>query len=761
MARTVKVELLLEAARYIRGGRQAKRATDDVKDSVEDLGGASEKASQEAEQLGDELSEMARDARRLDAQIDETRDGIRELARQIAATSDEASRADLSKKLKVDQAGLRRNLNLRKLMEVEAEDAASGFAARFGGRIGPLMASAPIASGAGAAGAALGLAMAPTLSAALSGAVVGGAAGAGIVGGVILAARDARVQAAGKDLGGFILGDLEKRAAGFTPVVLDSIDDIRAGWGALGPDLSRIFNSSRLVEPLVAGLVSGGQKLVGGIADAVDNADAPVAAFGTLLDGVGDAAGDAFTTLSQDADEGASAIEDLTTAVTSFIRVSAAIVHAGATVKGWTDQVDTAIDRGRYWIEDSSYISEALARQGIQLDITADGFKAGTAEAEAYRAATEGTATAADFATLKAAGMTDAQVAAADASGTFRAKTEEVNGALGANGESYRNTTQSIEEFNAKLAEAFELQNKGTSANLSAEQANLRLEEAIDKATAAGKANNDGISTNTERGRANREALLGIAGAAATAAEKVFEQTRSQDAATVATERGRAKFLQAAAAMGVERGEAKRLADQLFGIPPERNTKAEFTPDNKGVKAWKKTLSGIDKTIFTSARLLAIVDIEVRREQATEATGRRWGGVTEHARWGTAVDHAQWGVLREAHVASPVAGARYAYAEQATGGEAFVPKYGDPRRSLDILATAAGWYGATVQSRPQVGSGRAVPAAGGGGTQVYSPTFNVNVSVAPGANLADVGRVTVQAIRAYERGGGKTWRKAG
>ncbi|MFG3639079.1 hypothetical protein ACGF3C_02245 [Micromonospora sp. NPDC047762] len=753
MARTVKVELLLEAARYIRGGREAKRTTDEVKDSVEDLGDASGKTSHETEQLGDELSELARDARRLDSQIDETRDGIRELARQIAATSDEASRADLTKKLKIDQADLRRNLNLRKLMEVEAEDAASGFAARFGGRIGPLMASAPIASGAGAAGAALGLAMTPTLSATLSAAVVGGAAGAGIVGGVILATRDARVQAAGKDLGAFVLGDLEQRASSFTPVVLDSIEDIRAGWVKIGPDITRIFASSRLVDPLVAGMVSGGQRLVGGIADAVDAADPVVSSFGTLLDGVGDAAGDAFSTFAQDADEGASAIEDLTTSVTNFVRVTAAIVHAGATVKGWTDQVDTAIDKGRYWIEDSSYIAEALARQGIQLDITADGFKAGTAEAEAYRAATEGTATAADFATLAAAGMTSAQIAAADASGTFRAATDEANGALDASSEGYRNTTQSIEEFNARLAEAFELQNQGTSANLSAEQANLRLEEAIDKATAAGKANNDGISANTEKGRANREALLGIAGAAATAAEKIHATTGSTELASQATERGRAKFLEAAAAMGVEKGEAQRLAAQLFGIPSV-NPKVTVTTKQQPLDL--KTVAGRIAAIKSKTVVITVHNkiITTRSEGRNVPIGdgvggRRWGGITEHA---------QWGVLREAQVASPVAGARYAWAEQATGGEAFVPRFGDPRRSLDILERAAGWYGKTLRTPGLSAVPRPSGSGGGGGTTVINRTVAITVNVPPTANRAEVGREVVRAIQDYERGSGKGWR---
>ena len=46
-------------------------------------------------------------------------------------------------------------------------------------------------------------------------------------------------------------------------------------------------------------------------------------------------------------------------------------------------------------------------------------------------------------------------------------------------------------------------------------------------------------------------------------------------------------------------------------------------------------------------------------------------------------------------------------------------------------------------------------AAAGIGTTVI---YNVNVNVAPTANLADAGRQTVDAIRAYERNNGATWR---
>ena len=86
------------------------------------------------------------------------------------------------------------------------------------------------------------------------------------------------------------------------------------------------------------------------------------------------------------------------------------------------------------------------------------------------------------------------------------------------------------------------------------------------------------------------------------------------------------------------------------------------------------------------------------------------GGTLLKNRWGGLYEHAADGLvrLRDAAVYSPQGPARYAFAEPSTGGEAFIPKNGNPGRSLNILDEAAGWYGKTLwPSQPS-------PAAGGG-----------------------------------------------
>jgi len=73
------------------------------------------------------------------------------------------------------------------------------------------------------------------------------------------------------------------------------------------------------------------------------------------------------------------------------------------------------------------------------------------------------------------------------------------------------------------------------------------------------------------------------------------------------------------------------------------------------------------------------------------AQAYRWGGVTAHAQSG----------LLNAGIYSTQNPARYAFAEPATGGEAFIPRRGNRARSLAILDVAASWYGAELSSRKQ------------------------------------------------------------
>ncbi|MFI6819717.1 hypothetical protein ACIBJE_02045 [Micromonospora sp. NPDC050187] len=703
MTRTVKVGLDVNEQPFVRGMDRAagaagrlEDALDDVTDSAKDTAAGTDRASDSADDLGDsardaakDLDRLRTDAARLDQQIDETARGIRDLAREIARTSDEAARADLNKKLTVERGRLREQVDLRKLIDFTDADGlgaelAEKVSLSFTQRIGPLIARAPLAPAGAIAGGVLAAGLAPTLGAAVAGAVAGGVAGGGVIGGVVLAARDPAVKAAGTALGEFILADLEQRASGFTPVVLDAIDDIRDGWRSLGPDLDRIFRANRFVDPLVAGGISGARKMVAGIADVMDNADPAVDALAAGFERIGDAAGDTLSTLAEDADEGASAIDDLTMAVSNLIRVTGGIVHGAAQVKGFFDEVDQGIDRGRFALEDWMSSGGALENFGIQLDLTADGFAAGSEAAEAYRKATLGTAEAADFATLKTAGMTDAEIAAADASGRFRIQTEQAAKGVRDVGDAAAEAAPEVQTFTQFLNESL-----GRAAE--SEEATIRMGSAFLRLKDAAKDGADkGINPLTEAGNRNREALKAAADAANANAAQILKTTGNHQLAAQVTEDARKRFLAAADAMGVESGEARTLANQLFGIPKnvKSTVNADTGPARRAVQSYDAWLASVnlDKTSTIYQRVI------------TEQNTAR-GGPREFNRWGGVYEHAAEGVLREAQIAAPVSPARYAWAEPETGGEAFIPRIGDRGRSLDILDQAASWYGMGITNR--------------------------------------------------------------
>lgn len=145
-----------------------------------------------------------------------------------------------------------------------------------------------------------------------------------------------------------------------------------------------------------------------------------------------------------------------------------------------------------------------------------------------------------------------------------------------------------------------------------------------------------------------------------------------------------------------------------------------------------KTLLLKDKTIRISAQVFWTSNGDLKVPGGTLL--RRWGGVTEHARDG---------LLREAATYAPMSPARYAFAEPATGGEAFIPKYGDHARSMAILQEAASWYGASVSS---AGGGN-----GGGGGNSYTTNLNVTPMTA-NFGMEEL-RAAQAELNAYNRAG--------
>jgi hypothetical protein len=597
--RTTGVRLVAEYREYKRGIKEAQKSTSEFREEVADTRTESDKLGEQLAKTGrsakGSVDEMRKTVAGLDKQIQEAQQNAKDLARQYAAGDKGALKA-----LNEQKRTLTELKSVRSLLPDAAELAAAGMgigAKVLGGIKGAFTAAEPAAIGL----PALGLLMAPTLGAAVAGAVVGGIGIGGVVGGITLAARDQRVKDAGQDLGRFLLGDLSNRAGReFVEPTLKGIQRIRQGWQEMGPDLDKIFASSRFVEPLADGVIKGAKGIVSGVAAAIEDADPVVQSFSILFGAIGESTGDLFRSMAQDADEGASAIDDVTLSISNMITATGGFLHGTAQVKGFGDSLDTLIDRGRYWVETMNNSGTKLSEWGVQLDITADGFQAGSQEAEAYAAAVMGTATACEFATLKAAGMTDAEIAAADSSGTYRVELERLAEAARFTAEQMGTLTATEKDVQAVQKEATLAQTdynksielmapqaqratmlvqglqKATQALYGAQEAGIEANESYeaswDALSGAVKGNKGSLDSHTEAGRKNRDALQELLKSSRELYFADVASGRSTDEAAAAHKRRTEAVRKEAIRVGLNKTETDKLIGSYGRIPPKKET---------------------------------------------------------------------------------------------------------------------------------------------------------------------------------------------
>lgn len=287
----------------------------------------------------------------------------------------------------------------------------------------------------------------------------------------------------------------------------------------------------------------------------------------------------------------------------------------------------------------------------------------------------------------------------------------------------------SLAEAVKQAGSLLDVENKLHGANISMMQATDALEASYDAATASieknGKTankNHDQLLATTDAGRANREALLGIADAATKAAQATLDQTGDLGKANDVITTARAQFITLAEKMGLSDTAAAALADSLLKLP-DVNPKVNVVigEAEKNVERIRKEIDKIKGKV---------VDVQIHYGDINH------GGNTANAnRWGGAYTHAATGLLNAA-VYTPMAPARYAFAEPATGGEGFVPRFGNYARSTSIIDTEARWYG-----------GRFVPNGGsgwGGGGSSYSPSSNITIN----ARTADFSPLELMAVQA-------------
>lgn len=100
----------------------------------------------------------------------------------------------------------------------------------------------------------------------------------------------------------------------------------------------------------------------------------------------------------------------------------------------------------------------------------------------------------------------------------------------------------------------------------------VAYQEALAGANSALKENGKTLDITTEKGRANRTALDGIAAATKSWATSTYESTGSMQQAQSVLNAGSAQFVKLAQSMGMSKSEAQSLASELFKLPPTVET---------------------------------------------------------------------------------------------------------------------------------------------------------------------------------------------
>lgn len=279
-------------------------------------------------------------AKALDAQITELRGSLRELAGEYAENQDK----DVLARIKAQQATLREQVSVRKLLPAlvaEAADVgatvgetlakkvgdgvgkAAGVGETLGTEIGTKAGPALVASlgtkvaaaggPLGAVGAAIAIPIAAeaatVLGAAIGAGITGGVGIGGVIGGVTVATRHASVKSAVEGLGHEFESRLERAAVSFVPATLSGISVIRNKFAESADDLEAIFSkSSKFVVPLASGAGDGLQDIVAGARALVDVADPAIDSISEGLAEIGSAARSGMESLTDNAESGARAL---------------------------------------------------------------------------------------------------------------------------------------------------------------------------------------------------------------------------------------------------------------------------------------------------------------------------------------------------------------------------------------------------------------------------------------------------------------------
>lgn len=431
----------------------------------------------------------------------------------------------------------------------------------------------------------------PMLGAATAGAIIGTAAGAGILGGLVVASKSPIVQAAWANLGEVGSATLGSSFGGFLEPVLAVIDQIeirlRSSWGESLKGIGD--NTAAFLRPLADSALYAIDRILPAIETATGKAGPIMDSLGNVIESFGNATADFFDSLDDNVGSQAIALEEIGKTLTGLIIITGEFL-------GWL-----------------SKMYGELLKLGNAFGLVSD-------ETILYMNA----ANAAEGVTRSVGG---AMVLAGENASEYRKRQALLNG--------------SVEEGIKAAGSYAEMLDMLNGRALDAEETYDAWQAAIDEVTSSVKENGKSLDANTEKGRANRDALRRLAESAQNHAAAVYEETAAtkgskaaQEAATRAYNSGRESLVKAAQQLGMTRKQAEAYADKVMKIPKNWNT--NVTASTSKAKGRLDEIIRIMRNIRSKTVTVTVVESILRQDDALarRANGRATGGFV----WGRGGD---------------------------------------------------------------------------------------------------------------------------
>lgn len=471
----------------------------------------------------------------------------------------------------------------------------------------------------------LGPALLATFGAAVavSAPAVGAIAGAGLVAGfgaglaglgIVFAAKSERVQQAWQKTMAQAGSDVQLWSRPFEDTLVNISGYFERTVSKFGPSLERSFGLlAPVVDKFADRFLTSTERLAPALEPMSRAFDKVLARLSPALDSLFEDLSAGVIGVASSVERGAGGLADLTEGagdlIGNLLQLIVVLNDANTgieTATGGVSAVDAVMAALNGTLAPAIVLFGGLSR-GIDLFNAAIG-RTGKDSANAGKSMSD----AANNTVKLAQGITQAGGAATSGAPPMRTLAERMEAAR-------QKAAAQAAAFEDLISKMFRVQNLA----LGLSGAQINLQAALDKASAAVKENGKSLDINSEKGRANRLALNEVAQSANAQTEAMIRSGHSQDTAGLAAIRSRANFVKLAQQMGATKPQAEAMARSMIAIPNVSRTAkllANKADLDAKLAAAKKQLADPKLTAEKRAKLLAeIANLESGVARAKQA----------------------------------------------------------------------------------------------------------------------------------------------